>query len=250
MLLRSVAYGESDRIVTLLTESRGKVALMARGARRSAKRFAGSLEPYALIEAELALGRGDVGRLAEARVIRAFPGILSDLTAMSVAASGLELVREALADRDEPDPRMLPTIVRFFEIVETTATEEARLSFALRLLTLAGLSPNLSSCGRCDREAPAARAALFDPVQGALRCRACGGGPIKLDGALRASLTAAGTSGWDAIAQETWIDARREAAGAALSAFLSHHLGRRLAAADVLSQVRGVAERERRASDE
>ena len=72
ILLRSVAYGEADRIVTLLTDAHGKVALMARGARRSQRRFAGSLEPFAVIEAEVALGAGEVGRLGGARVLQAF----------------------------------------------------------------------------------------------------------------------------------------------------------------------------------
>src|SRR5690606_35881161 len=85
VVLRSIAYGEADRIVTLLTESRGKVALMARGARKSARRLAGALEPYAIVEAEIAMGSGDLGRLAQARVLRAFPGVLADLERMSVA---------------------------------------------------------------------------------------------------------------------------------------------------------------------
>lgn len=241
VLLRSIAYGESDRIVTLLTESRGKLALMARGARRSARRFSGALEPYTLIEAEIALGRGDVGRLAEARVIRVFPGVLADLTKMSVAASGLELVRESIGERDEPDPRLLPTVVRFFEIVERSSAEEVAIAFEARLLAITGLSPNLESCGRCGRAAPVGKAALFDPVGGALSCRACGGGPMKLSGGLRATLLRAGGREWDAVALEPLSEVDRIAARRAMGAFLERHLGKRLAGADMVTQVREVA---------
>ena len=55
VLLRSIAYRESDRIVTMLTESHGKVALIARGARKSVRRFAGSLEPGCIVEIEMAI---------------------------------------------------------------------------------------------------------------------------------------------------------------------------------------------------
>jgi DNA repair protein RecO (recombination protein O) len=240
VLLRSVAYGEADRIVTLLTESLGKVAVMARGARRSQKRFGGALEPYALVEAEVGLGRGEVGRLAQARVVRAFPGILADLSKMSLAAAGLELVREATPEREPPDARLVPTVVRFFELVEDSAAEEVRLAFTLRLLALLGLSPNLARCGRCGRPAPEGKAALFDPALGAVVCRACGGGPIKLPGALRRLLSEASTRRWDALGTETWDEEARRTAGAAVDAFLSSHLGRRLAGGDLLSQVREV----------
>ena len=250
VLLRSIAYGESDRIVTLLTESRGKISLMARGARRSARRFSGSLEPYALIEAEIALGRGDLGRLAEARVVRVFPGVLADLTKMSVAAAGLELVRESIGDRDEPDPRLLPTVVRFFEIVERSSAEEVVLAFEARLLSLTGLSPNLQSCGRCDRAAPPGKAALFDPASGALACRACGGGPVKLSGGLRSALVRAGGREWDTVALEPLGDVDRIAARRAFDAFFERHLGKRLAGADMVSQVREVAAAYGRAGSE
>ena len=250
VVLRSVAYGESDRILTILTESHGKVAVMARGARKSSRRFGGALEPYALIEADFAPGRGDLGRLAEARLVRAFPGVLTDLTRMSVAAAGLELVREALPDREAPDPRLLPTVVRFFELCERLGTDALRFAFALRVLAIAGLSPNLSSCGRCGLEAPEGRAALFDARLGAVVCRGCGGGPYKIGGRLRSSLARAATGAWEQIAGEAWRDVERAAAQRVLDAFLERHLGRRLAGGDVLSQVREVQRSHDRRIDE
>lgn len=242
VLLRSVAYGEADRIVTLLTEARGKVALMARGARKSTRRFVGALEPYALIEAEIALGQGSVGRLAEARVVRAFPGILASLEKISIAAAGLEIARETVGEAEEPDERLLPTIVRFFELLEESdALIAVHLAFTLRLLALTGHAPNLEHCGRCARIAPNGKAALFDPTLGAIVCRDCGGAPDKLSGGQRAAMIAAGTRAWDSV------DERLDAPAAGLiSAFLERHLTRRLAGGDVVSQVREVQRRSKR----
>ena len=53
MLLGRVAYGESDLVVTLLTEPLGRVSALARGARRSSKRFAGALEPMHTLRVSL-----------------------------------------------------------------------------------------------------------------------------------------------------------------------------------------------------
>jgi DNA repair protein RecO (recombination protein O) len=239
VLLRSVPYGDADRIVTLFTEARGKVALIARSARKSTKRFGAALEPCAVIEAEVALGRGEVGRLAQARVVRAFPGLLGDLRRIGLASAGLELAREAFGDR-EPEPRLLAAIERFFEIVDGGAPESALLAFSVRTLALAGHAPNVVSCGRCGRAAPEGKAALFDAGTGAIVCRACGGGAIKLGGALRARLERAAGKAWDDEARSSWSDAELGTARTLLAELERLHLPRALTGFDLVAQVHEV----------
>jgi DNA repair protein RecO (recombination protein O) len=186
VLLRSVDFGEADRILTLLTDRHGRVAVMARGARRSQKRFGGALEPFALIEASIALGAGDVGRLAEARVIRAFPRLLGSLDAMREGGRALELVR-AVAPQREGEPRLVEAVLAMF--VELEADPMAHGPFArcvLRVLSVVGLAPRLSACVGCGRAPEPRQAALFDPGRGGIVCRACGGGPLRLSGPARA----------------------------------------------------------------
>ena len=79
IVLRTIDYGESDRIVTLLTRERGKLGAYARGARASRRRFAGLLEPFTLLSAELIDRRGDLLGLESASALRAHGGIRSDL---------------------------------------------------------------------------------------------------------------------------------------------------------------------------
>ena len=238
VLLRSVVYGETDRIVTLLTESHGKVGAMARGARASRRRFGAHLEPYTLIEAELVFGRGDLARLGSARGVRVFPGILTDLARMTVAAAGLEVVRLAVADGDPADERLLPTVVRFFELVEHSSEEVLRLAFVMRVLSLTGLAPGLERCGKCGRAAPQGRAAYFDPTLGSVVCRACGGASLKLTGMLRRVLMAAQGGAWDEVASAPLPAALRRVATTAVDEFAVAHLGRRLAAGEAVGQVR------------
>jgi DNA repair protein RecO (recombination protein O) len=218
-----VDYGEADRVVTLLTERHGLVALMARSARKSKKRFAGALEPFGVIEAELALGRGDVGRLASARLVHGFPALLARLPAMREAGRALELVRDATPPR-ESDERLLETVERLFALLsEASEVEAVRTAFELRYLALLGLAPRVDACARCGRTPEPTQSALFDGAVGAIVCRACGGGPIRLPATTRRLMSLAMTSAWaDGIA--AWTPDDVHAALEALDAFVERHV--------------------------
>lgn len=236
-VLRVVDYRDADRIVTLLTADLGKVAALARGARRSRRRFAGSLEPYALVRVEVGLGHGEVGRLVSATVVRPFPRILTELRRMAYAGAATELVREVTPAR-EPDARVFHTVERFFELMDEVgqAREERLLAFQIRLLSLAGFAPALSTCGRCGKRAAEGQAALFDPASGSVVCRSCGGAPLKLSGGTRARMVAAVGSDWDSVDPE-WPPGELADVRSAVSGLLEHHLGRRLRGGELVSQV-------------
>ncbi len=53
VVLRTVDYGEADRVVTLLCREGGKRSALARGARRSSKRFGAGLSLFGVGEATL-----------------------------------------------------------------------------------------------------------------------------------------------------------------------------------------------------
>lgn len=197
MVLRSVDYGDADRILTLLTERWGRIAVMARGARRSQRRFAGALEPFAILEATVALGTGDVARLTEARLLRAFPRLLGSLAGMREAGRALELVRRVAPQR-EGEPRLLAVVERLFEELDTATPEApavggAHARAAVRALAVVGLAPRLDLCVGCGRAPETRQSALFDPVRGGIVCRACGGGPLKLSARARRWLSIAST---------------------------------------------------------
>ena len=186
VLLRSVDFGEADRILTLVTDAHGRIAVMARGARRSQKRFGGALEPFAIVEASVAMGAGEVGRLAEARVLRAFPRLIGSLDAMREAGHALELVRSVSPQR-HGEPRLLDAIAALFEELDRDATSVGVFArSSLRVLAIVGLAPRVTACVSCGRAPEPGQAALFDAGRGGIVCRACGGGPLRLSGRARA----------------------------------------------------------------
>ncbi len=229
VLLRAVDYGDADRIVTFLTADLGKVALMARGARRSRRRFGAALEPCCVVRAEIGEGRGELGRLAQATTVRAFPGILASLGKMTVTGAALELVREATLPR-EPDRRLFDATVALLEAVERAPGDGTGIlvAFEVRVMALVGLAPGFDTCAGCGRRPAPGQSALFDPARGAIACRACGGGPIKLSGDARERLGAA--VGWDfaAAAAPPWPPSVLAEARRAVDAFVASHLDREL----------------------
>lgn len=242
-VLRSIAYGEADRILTLFTLSDGRVSVLARGARKSSKRFGGALEPFCRVEVAYTPGRGDLFRLQEARVERPFPGLLTSLSAMSRAGAGLELVRAVTPER-APEPPLFVAIERFLAALAAPGpTDSARLpAFQLEVLTLAGLAPGVDSCARCGREAPAGKAALFEPTLGGVVCRACGGGPFKLTGSMRRAIREAGHGGGLATLSSRELAALERV----LDAFLTRQLARPLAGERMVRAAEEVERRGRR----
>jgi len=214
---------------------------MARGARRSRRRFGGALEKCSLIRAEVSPGRGELDRLGQAQIARGFPDILRDLSKMTLAGAGLELVREATPAR-EPDARLFDTTVSFLEALdgEDAGREELLLAFQTRVMSVVGFAPGLDVCARCGKRAPAGRAALFDPEIGAVVCRSCGGGPVRLSGGTRERLRRAASSAWLEVGREPWGGPEVEQSRALLGALVGHHLGRALAGAAVLSQIQAL----------
>lgn len=243
ILLRVVDYRDADRIVTLLTRELGKVAVMARGARSSRRRFGGALEPYALLRAEVALGRGEVGRLGQAQVQRAFPRILVDLQRITLAGAALELVRE-IAPQREPDERLFDATVELLDVLDAAqrAREELLLAFQIRVLSIAGFTPGVDLCARCAKRAPAGKAARFDPALGAIVCVACGGGPLGLSGSARERIRSCVPRGWvEAVVD--WKPGELSEVRQALGDLIASHIGRRLHGPDLVAQVSELPQR-------
>jgi DNA repair protein RecO (recombination protein O) len=237
LLLRSVDYGDADRVVTLLTQRFGKCAYIARAARRSKKRFGSALQPLALLSVQVARGRGPLEVLQRAEVQRPFPRLLSDLGRMQAGFSALELVRE-LSPEHEPDPAVFATAVAMLAALDAACDDEPErllLCFTARLLALCGFSPRLDRCGQCGKPAEPTRSALFDPRLGHLVCRACGGAAHRLAARSRLALMRAAGPDFGAVAQEPWAGAELGLARAALRDFIEQRIGRPLRAASMLS---------------
>src|SRR5919204_4307116 len=135
IVLRTVDYGESDRVVTLLSRERGKVSAFARAARASRRRFGGALEPFTLVRAEARERRGaDLLSLESVSVERGFGGIRADLARIACAGYACDLARELVRD-EEPHEELFALVVDYLVRLDAAPARPT----ALRALELAAL---------------------------------------------------------------------------------------------------------------
>jgi len=180
LLLRSVDFGESDRIVHLLTPRRGRLTAMAKGARRSRKRFPGTLDLFNLLQVQVERRRPtSMARLEHARLLRSWAALRVDPTRFALACYLLELLDRLAPEGGAPDD-MARLFAFAVEALDQVAGEvpDARLRTLLELRTLAavGLRPELARCVRCGRAVvrEAGRATLaFHVADGGPVCRDC-----------------------------------------------------------------------------
>jgi len=175
IVLKTLDFGEADRILTLLTRHFGKVRVVAKGVRRSTSRLAGHAEPLSHATFQLARGRElDVLTGAEGRAT--YRSLREDLVRIAAGWYVAELADRFTVDRSPAAP--------VFDLVETAlrhleAEYPPRLVcrwFDLHLLDRSGFRPELSCCAGC-RRALAAEAHHWNPDAGGVLCADCAGAP-------------------------------------------------------------------------
>jgi DNA repair protein RecO (recombination protein O) len=173
VVLKTTPLRESDLLVTLFTQSLGRVSAVARGARKSHRRFAGCLQPLVLARYQLGRRpRGELWGLDAAEIEREWTQVASDVFAVAHAGYVAELVT-ALLPAESPEPHVLDVIVALWDsLAEAGPSPAALRAVELELFDVAGQRPALDACAACS--APdLERGAVFDPTRGGAICRRC-----------------------------------------------------------------------------
>ncbi len=183
-------YGEADLIVTLLTEDHGVVRGHAKGAMRSRKRFAGSLEPFALVELRCVLKPEGLARLDGADMINPHRGLAADLDRINAASCLVELstlVESPATERAEA----FRTVVSGLGALEGSARPFELLAvYMLKYLAVAGFAVHTETCSSCGRGLAGGKAS-YRGGEG-LVCSACAGtGAMSLSPGLTAFIRGA-----------------------------------------------------------
>ena len=241
VVLRSMRYGEADRILHLYTPARGRVGAIAKGVRRARSRFGGRLEPFFRIQAELHEGRGELLTVTGAQTVDAHPRLRSDARAIDAAARACDAVGR-LFETGEPHPGVFNLLCRQLALLDEqagagapspvageavlgapAASRGGSLSFRLKLMLAAGLAPQLGACASCGETE---HLVGFSGAAGGVVCAACEAGSFPLGeeahgfmaAALGRPLSEAPPAGEQALLQ----------AERAIAATLEHHAHVRL----------------------
>ena len=188
VVLRSIRYGEADRILHLYTLERGRIGGIAKGARRTRSRFGARLEPLSHVELLVHEGRGELHTVTGADLIRSHDAARTDPYRLAVGLVGLEAMLRLFVEQ-EANPQAFHALTRFLDLLDGVEAElPARpafdplvLSFQLKLLWLSGYLPHLASCAACGAEAPLVG---FSAQAGGGVCADCrtGATPLSADG--------------------------------------------------------------------
>jgi DNA repair protein RecO (recombination protein O) len=173
IMLRSAAYGEADRVVSLLGRSTGRVGAIARGARKSQRRFVG-LGLGALGEATLRERAGaELALLERFEVTEGRLGLGADLGRTAHAGYVAELCDKLCAPR-QPEVRVFDWLAQFLALLEREGASSARLRvFELGLLERLGFGPSFAACVGCGRTDLGTEPVRLEPDRGGVLCPAC-----------------------------------------------------------------------------
>jgi DNA repair protein RecO (recombination protein O) len=174
VVLRTLDYGESDRIVTFISADFGKLKGIAKGARRSKRRFANALELLSLSEILFSRGgRGGLFLIEGADVISHHPGIREDLEKTLIATYLAELV-EGFSAEGKKNVELFRLLGDFLAYLDREAPRAGiERFFEMRLLRLTGYDLHIGSCLACGKELEEISEPAFIPAEGGIRCRIC-----------------------------------------------------------------------------
>jgi DNA repair protein RecO (recombination protein O) len=177
VVLRSIRFGEADRVLHLYTAERGRIGAVAKGVRKTKSRFGGRLEPLSHVELQLHQGSGELQTITGVQLRRSHQVARDDYYRLSVGLIGAEAMLRLFTEQEQNE-RAFTALTRFLDVLDDTphvadrpALDPLALAFQLKLLWLSGYLPHLTSCAECG--ADDANLVGYSPRAGGAVCRAC-----------------------------------------------------------------------------
>ncbi len=194
IVLRSIRYGEADRIIHAYTPNKGRVGAIVKGVRRARSRFGGRLEPFSHVSLLLHEGRGDLHTVTGADTIAAHAQLRTDARTLDAAARACDAVLR-LFDTPEGNPPVFHLLTNQLALLDGWAAQPRagegsaaaaregdavwanQLAFRLKLLLVAGFAPALGACAACGTPE---HLVAYSGAHGGVVCGACEAGSFPL----------------------------------------------------------------------
>ncbi|PIP72762.1 MAG: DNA repair protein RecO [Nitrospinae bacterium CG22_combo_CG10-13_8_21_14_all_47_10] len=173
IVIKSMNLSESDRLVTFMTESHGKVKCVAKGARKIKNQFWGALEPMSLINL-IYFGKEhqSLFRLNNSDIIESFQTIRDDFGKLYTGIYFLDLINAMILEGHR-EPKVFSLLYQALAALDQqTELEALRRLFEIRLLALSGYKPQLEHCIFC-RKGPENGLIPFSFAHNGILCKSC-----------------------------------------------------------------------------
>ncbi|MGE0085524.1 MAG: DNA repair protein RecO [Desulfococcaceae bacterium] len=176
ILLRRIDYGDYDRIITFISADMGKLSVIAKSARKSSRRFGGTLEPFCLSRLVCRNGRGKLPLLEESSLQQSFSATRSDIRKLSYASYWAELLSSWL-EENHPQNELYRLFLFALENLEQDQMQTAvlHLLFQIKFMEISGFFPNLNECCQCGKSVALEKntCIAFDLAAGGILCSNC-----------------------------------------------------------------------------
>jgi DNA repair protein RecO (recombination protein O) len=184
VVLRSLRFGEADRVLHLYTLDRGRVGAVAKGIRKTKSRFGARLEPLSHVELLLHQGSGELQTVTGVELVQSHRRTREVQYRLGIGLIGAEAMLRLFTEQEQ-NPRAFAALTRFLDVLDALPTRGARpaldpvaLSFQLKLLWLSGYLPHLTGCAECG--AGGKPLVGYSPRAGGAVCRDCADGALAL----------------------------------------------------------------------
>jgi DNA repair protein RecO (recombination protein O) len=228
VVLRSLRYGEADRILHLYTPGLGRIGAIAKGVRRTRSRFGGRLEPFFRVRLVLYEGRSELMTVTSVETVDPHARLRQDAGGLDSAARACDAVSR-IFETTEPHAAVYNLLCNQLALLDAEpgrATHANALAFRLKLLIAAGLVPQLAACATCGSTE---HLVGFSAAAGGIVCSACEAASFPLDESTHAFMTAAVSR---PLADAPTADPRAlRQAERAIGEMLEHHAHLRLRSA-------------------
>ncbi len=176
LVIRETAYGEADKLLTMLTGELGKITVAAKGSRSMRSRYMSASQLFAYSDCTL-VQRGERFWLREGTALEVFYPLRMELSRSALAQYYLDVCGEICAEGErEGAEDFLRLMLNSLYALAQQPEKPQRLckaAFEFRAAALGGFMPDLSGCALCGRSAdPGMR---LDVPEGRLLCAACAG---------------------------------------------------------------------------
>jgi DNA repair protein RecO (recombination protein O) len=191
IVMRTFPFGDTSRIAHLFSAERGRVHVLAKGARGPRGRFGAALEPFTRIGVVVYYRNGrEVQFLSQAEILGRRAVLSSSIVRFAYGAAVIELLDQALAGEEPPGPlfSLIDLTLAQLETVPEEALRAAFMGYIARFLSVLGYRPELGRCVTCGRSDSgvgdgngngngsgyrSGEARAWSALRGGLLCRRC-----------------------------------------------------------------------------
>ena len=166
VIVRTHKLGEADRILSIITESNGKVRAVAKGVRKTRSRYGGRLELLRHLDLQFYKGRGDLYIVTQAETRDHWPQVRDNLDRLGKALTIAEAVDQIAQDK-QPDQELYRMLCGALNTLEKSDPALVVPAFMLKLLAHEGVAPALDQCVVCGETT---NLEFFDSAAGGVTC--------------------------------------------------------------------------------